>query len=538
MLKLVIAEDEELDRNGLKNINWHDMGIELAGIYENGRDAFDAIENSIPDIILTDIKMPKMDGLTLARKVNYLSQNVKIVFISGYGDFNYAKEAIELSASKYILKPFEIQELIDVMSEISNQCNEEKKRLLEDQIIQQKLNESLPLLKEKFCMELLDGIYKNEENIRKRIEFLGVPINLEGRYYVNLIEIDNYNDLTHGKEDSYVNVLPLYIIDVIKGALNGKQNICINKGESVFAVILSYDEQPAIEQENYNAMEKIQLYLNKYFKVDVTVGISRVCNTLKNIRIADIQAEEALKYKYSVGINQIISVDDILDRDTIELDQIIKDTKNKLMSELIAGNTEGVKDQINIIFHALVDFKSNKFYVQSICIDIINNVSRLLLNTGSETLNTFDKSLGVINKLLEFDKISDIRAQLNSILLEVAAYNQQKSNSRIESLVEQIKGVIDERFAEDLTVSTVAQEVYLSAGYATSLFKKGTNMSIMDYIIKVRIDTAKKMLQDPNSRISEVSYQVGYENIAYFSSLFKKVVGMNPKEYRNCQADL
>ena len=131
MLKLVIVEDEELDRNGLKrNVNWHDMGVELAGVYENGQDAFNAIKDSIPDIILTDIKMPVMDGLTLARKINELSQNVRIVFISGYDDFSYAKEAIELSASRYILKPFEIQELTDVMIEIVNQCNEEKENFL------------------------------------------------------------------------------------------------------------------------------------------------------------------------------------------------------------------------------------------------------------------------------------------------------------------------------------------------------------------------------------------------------------------------
>jgi two-component system response regulator YesN len=539
MLKLVIVEDEELDRNGLKrNVNWHDMGIELVGVYENGYDAFNAIKDSIPDIILTDIKMPVMDGLILARKVNELSQNVRIVFISGYDDFSYAKEAIELSASRYILKPFEIQELTDVMIEIVNQCNEEKRKLLEGRIMEQKLNESLPLLKDKFCMDLLQGIYKDEENIKKRIEFLNLPLHLEGKYFVNLVEIDNYDDLIHDKEDNYINVLPLYIIDRIKENLNGKHGVCVNKRESVFAIVLSYNKQTDIERENYDCMEKIKIYLNKSFKTNVTIGISRVCSTLKNLRVANIQAEEALKYKFSVGTNQIINADDILDRDTIELDQIIKDTQNKLMSMLTAGNIDAVINQINIIFKAMIDFKSSKLYVQSICIDIINNISRSFLNTGAEALDIVDANLNLINNLLEFDTISDIQTQVTNILISVATYNQQKNNSRSQRIVEQIKAVVDERFAEDLSVGSVASEVYLSAGYATSLFKKETGMSIMDYIIKVRIDTAKKMLQNHNSRVSEVSYKVGYENIAYFSSLFKNMVGITPKEYRDCYPNL
>jgi two-component system response regulator YesN len=263
MLKLVIVEDEELDRNGLKrNVNWHDMGIELVGVYENGYDAFNAIKDSIPDIILTDIKMPVMDGLILARKVNELSQNVRIVFISGYDDFSYAKEAIELSASRYILKPFEIQELTDVMIEIVNQCNEEKRKLLEGRIMEQKLNESLPLLKDKFCMDLLQGIYKDEENIKKRIEFLNLPLHLEGKYFVNLVEIDNYDDLIHDKEDNYINVLPLYIIDRIKENLNGKHGVCVNKRESVFAIVLSYNKQTDIEREYEHNLQGQQVYIS------------------------------------------------------------------------------------------------------------------------------------------------------------------------------------------------------------------------------------------------------------------------------------
>ncbi|HOJ09831.1 MAG TPA: helix-turn-helix transcriptional regulator [Clostridiales bacterium] len=140
--------------------------------------------------------------------------------------------------------------------------------------------------------------------------------------------------------------------------------------------------------------------------------------------------------------------------------------------------------------------------------------------------------------LLELDTIFDIQTWITNILIGVAAYNCQKNNSRIQRIVEQIKDVVNKRFAEDLSVSSVVSEVFLLAGYATSLFKKETGISIMNFIIKVRIDAAKKMLQDPSSRVSEVSYRVGYENIAYFSTLFKNIVGKTPKEYRDSYPDL
>jgi two-component system response regulator YesN len=168
MLKLMIVDDEELERNGLKrSIDWNSLGIEVMGVYENGKIALDAIRMNQPDILLTDIRMPIMDGLALAQKVSEISGNIRIIFVSGYEDFNYAKRAVELDAYKYILKPYEIDEMVTTLKEIVKECEREKDSIFEQEILKRKLEESLPLLKERFCRDLLDGKI-NEDNRRKK----------------------------------------------------------------------------------------------------------------------------------------------------------------------------------------------------------------------------------------------------------------------------------------------------------------------------------------------------------------------------------
>jgi len=532
MLKMIIADDEEIERIGLKrNLPWSELGIELIGTYENGKDAFEAICTEVPDILLTDIRMPVMDGLELAGKVRGCFSNVKIVFLSGYDDFNYAKKAIDLNACRYILKPFEKDELIEIIREIAVKCEEEKRNEFEQQNLKQKLAESLPLLKEKFYTDLLSGVYEDEEIIKKRVEFLGVPLPIEGTYIVDLIEIDNFCSLVEKNGESYVKVFPVYFCEMVRRCISDYTEICIILSEAVYAVIFPFSDKNSAFSTNYTLMDKLQKEINRYFKTSITIGIGKQCHLLRSIANSYKQSKEAAKYKFIVGLNQIIYYDDIGERDILELDGIVESSKNKLVSALSIGNIDGVNGQIDIIYDALLDKKIDTQYIQNISIDIINSVSKVVLRYNIDVEAIFGAEVNLIGKLLGFDTIFDIRLRMKDMLMVITEHIRSRCSSKNRKVIEKITDIIQKRYAEDLAVADIVSEVFLSAGYASSLFKKETGESITDYLIRTRIEKAKQMLSTPGIKVYEVSEQVGYSNYAYFSALFKKMEGISPKEY-------
>lgn len=534
MLKMIIVDDEYLERNGLaKSMDWGNIGIEIAGLYDNGKAALNAILQNKPDILLTDIKMPIMDGLTLAQKVREIDQIIKIIFISGYEDFQYAKKAIELNASEYILKPFVLDDLENFFKEIAKKCEDEKKSLHDQSIMMQKLEESLPYLSDRFYFDLLMGIHTDEEYVKGRIKFLDIPLQINGIYYANALEIDYWHKYEVKNLDKYYQTLSVFILAKIREKLAGNYGVCININESVYGIIISYDRVSNHEKENIILMEVIQKELQEYFKVDITIGVSKPTCQAIHLNMAFKQAREAARQKFTIGTNQIIHYEDIATRNSIEFGSIINESRDSLLTMISIGDSSGIAKLVDILFAALLEATSDIRYIQSICIDIINKASIVLLNKSYDMKESAGSIESLLVNLLEFDTAYALQHWIKSKLTAIADYIGQKSCSRSNRIVEQIKDVIKNRYAEELTIADVVKEIYLSAGYATQLFKKETGISIIDYIIQTRIDTAKELLKDPGSKINEVSQKIGYENITYFCSLFKNAVGVSPKEYRD-----
>lgn len=533
MIKLIIVDDEEMERYGLKkNINWNELGIEVVGLYENGKLAYEAILRNMPDIILTDIRMPVMDGLELAEKVREINDRVKVMFISGYEDFQYAKKALDIKASNYILKPYKISELISAIKEVVQECEGEKRDAEKKQIMMKRLEESLPLLKDKFCIDLLFGIYRDENWINNRAEFLDMSAHLDGVHYVCVVDLENYYSFIENKDEVYKNMLSILVVDKIKDILKNQKCMCANIDDWSVGIILSFDN--GIDSKKvYQIMDNLHMELTNYIHSTVSIGISDPCGSLINLKVAYKQAMEALRRRFVLGQNQIIQYSDIAGIDTWKLDGIIEREKSEIETLISNGDVNSIVKHVDMIFDAFCDYKADNRYIQNTCIGIVNDIIKLLLKMDINIEDIFGKNVNLIAKLLNFETIIDINQWMKNIIAGIAEHIRNKNNSRNQRIIERIKEVVVRRYAEDLSVADVASEVFLSAGYATSLFKKETGQSIMDYIIQTRIKIAKEMLKEPSVRISEVSNKVGYENVAYFSSLFKNIVGVSPKEYRD-----
>jgi two-component system response regulator YesN len=193
MLKMIIADDEYNVREGLKEVvQWKELGIEIVADAADGQEAFELCRQLKPDILLTDIRMPMMDGLEAALKLKELEDPVRIIIISGAQDFNYAKTALSLNADGYILKPIKIHELQDTVKKVVASISMERNREEKNQQLKQQLHENMPVLREKFLANLIQGLYKSEQDALNKLEFFGLPLEIDSLLVVAVLQIDEY----------------------------------------------------------------------------------------------------------------------------------------------------------------------------------------------------------------------------------------------------------------------------------------------------------------------------------------------------------
>ncbi|MFP4366617.1 MAG: response regulator [Bacteroidales bacterium] len=524
-------EDEINERKGIEqNIPWNELGIAKPDVFASGKNAFDHIIQTKPDILLTDIKMPGMDGIELARRIKKQLCEIKIIFISGYDDFEYAKDALEIKAVKYILKPYELQELVDVLKDVVNQCRSERLEKNRNKISERKLRESMPLLRNKFHLDLLNGVYADKNKVKNRISFLDSPLMFDGEYYVNVIEI-NHSE-AENKYNRHMQVTALTFEQFIEENLTKMQGVCLHIRDFTYVVIISFSDN-GLEEYNYQWINSIMDYFRKTFQVNLTVGTSVPCRDICNLNIAYKQAVEAARNKFFAGENEIIKYEDVGKKGNMELEQVLNEIQQDIIDEIKLGKCDNTSKNVEILFNSLKAYNKDDRYVRTVCINIINTIELTLWDINTSTEEFFGHESNLFEKLLRCDTVFETQTWMKNMLKTIADNIASKKNSNNSRVVNAINKIIEEEYSSNITLNYIASKVYLSAGYVTSLYKKETGENIMDVLLRTRIKKAKELLCVPELKIYEVADSVGYKNVPYFSTLFKNSVGVSPSEYRD-----
>lgn len=533
MLKLIIAEDGDLERATLeKIIDWNELGIELCAVASNGQEALELIQKHQPDILFTDIKMPIKDGIWLAKETSREYENIKIVFISAYDEFDYAKTAINVKAFQYILKPYEIDELKAVVAAVASKCYEDKNRILEDEKLRQQVRESLPLLKEKFLKELINHAFKEDSRMDNRTEFLGIGF-IQRETVVIVIELDEYNRI---KEE--LNVEELYLVkfrlcnlveEILQKSCNG---IVIETGENEFTIFIEVHADQRYKSFISEISEEIRKDISLNCGYTATLGISGKSEHSGQLAECYRSAQEALRHKLYLDKNNVIWKDDVK-TGSCKVYPDMSNLENSIVLCVKTGDKDGTIYAIGQLFDMLQkDASLPATYLRSVCMRLVNALS-MAMTELDDSLKSVCDEIELIEKLIHFETIIDIKQWVVNIFSFAADYIVQRQKDWNIKIVEKMKEIIHKRYFDEISIDDIANSVFLSAGYATTLFKKYTGESLMKYIIKTRVERAKELLKDESLKIYEVCQQVGYTNIAYFCSIFKNHVGVSPKEYRD-----
>ena len=535
MLKMLIVDDQKKELEGICSIlKWEDYNIEIIGCAENGQDGLNKALDLKPDIIITDVVMPLMDGLSMIEEIQKLLPGIKFIICSSYDDFDYIKSALHMSAVGYVLKPIITGELRKTVLKVIELCNKEKQKIMEDEVLEKQLKESLPLLRENFLKNLIYGIYKEEEVIWENIRFLSLDIIPGMVYNILHLEIDNFELLTADFSPQKKQLLLLSIKNIVQEFLSQKQ-VCyaIPVDESHVSIIMAFSKHDTMTEDNKTLMDiTINLVneLKQRLNVTFTVGIGTFTDNILGLERCCRLAKDATLLKFSLGKGQIIRIEDR----QIEIESAdfrMESIQLEVKSLLVSGNTESIQVFIDN-FITPENRSYSEDYTQFVCTCIISSAHFALIEMGESLKSIFDNEFRFYEKIYHMETIVDLKQWLKNILTFIQDFVQKKKNMKNRRVVDRIKDIIKVRYSQDLSIDEIAQEICLSPSYTSYIFKHETGENIIEYLTKVRIDRAMELLKNPSYKIYDIASMVGYSNNNYFWMVFKERVNMTPKEYR------
>ena len=533
MLKIMVVDDEKFIRKGLIKMI-QEMGEDFQVIAEaqNGVEALELIEIDAPHLVITDIKMPKMDGITLVKHLEGQFPEIKKVILSGFEEFDYVRESMRSGAIEYLLKPIDESEFADLLKRIEkdNQIKNELK--MKTININMKLNESLPLLKEQFVQELVcQEKSRCLEDVLEKLKYYNVNIN-PGLYYTLIVSIDNARALYHqlGAEQSKINN---FILRNIAEESVAKYANHFSFMDEIGLVIVC-----SVPEENKTLIEEIgnEIFnnLTKYTTLRFVISMGTPVNSLQGLKKSFDSACFVLKYRFYQKASAIITLDET--KETYNKQPVKGLTENfegKLRSCIeVAGVNQisGILDEFCSKLKALLLEPQEVTKIFSYIFTKLQYESSKFAETMTEVCGqhySYSKELNL------FDTLDEIRNYTCTVYMDVLKKMVGTVNTKEKKTVELVKEYILNHYQEDLTLNMFTDIVYVNPNYLSEIFKSQTGESFVDYFTRVRIEKAKELLKDVRVKTYEVGLLVGYEDSAYFSKVFKKVVGVSPSEYRN-----
>jgi two-component system response regulator YesN len=518
----MIVDDEMLVRIGVKAlINWQELGFEIVAEAGNGQSAYEKYVALKPDLVITDIKMPKQDGLWLAKKIKEYNPKTEIIFLTCYDDFSYAKEAIKLKVSDYILKA-EMEE-----DELKKILLEKKKKLdaLDGREVDNDNNKMLLKKQQEYLLGLLLSSNRSIDLIRE--EFAKANVDWSTKRFA-FIQFDFRTGLKSDKISDY------QIANIISACLELIMNKFIDEDMEIFSKQFGKSITCFLMARNLNeikiqkCIENLQGSIKQYFNIGFKSANSPITDTIEEVRGYVDWIFEASDYLF------YLSDGDHLTKETMRKPadgQFIYDSSIvKEFSQLIEdGDSEMINNRISDLEKLLAQQRVNSLEVKLELSHMINDIFKRFDGNFQEDSDVFTFQKKVINAE-ELKEVIEITRDFVNNLIEENTSNRVDNS---ELLIKKAVQYINDNYNKKISLEDIAGHVGISKYYFSVLFKKERDITFSNYLNTVRIEKAKQLLKNPQTTINDVVYEVGFNDPQYFSKTFKKYVGLTVTEYRN-----
>ena len=524
----MIADDEGIVIDSLKFVLEKEFGRDCVIEYaKTGRSVIELAETFRPDISIMDIQMPGINGIDAMKEIREKNKDVIFIVMSAYDKFDYATEAIKLGVLDYITKPMEKNRIIAVVKRAMAMIDKERARRSNDLMVMEKLEMVIPMLESGLIYSIfLQNKFSEEAYNYKNI----LGINEEFGYMMAVVcgERDEDSNLTNAVGSSvrlqnHYAELRSYIKDFCGGIVG---NVMSNK----IAVLVPYDKMEMDYADRNALIEKTREFtrtLQKKLSGDFKIGIGGV----KEFSKMNESYDEALQALINAN-GRVAHADDLDLRCDYEENYPV-DTEKRMFELVEKGDYVGAGNAAGQYFDWMSEnFSDSIMDIRLKVLEFVLYAERLLYVKGGNTYE-FKSRTDYLPTVMGMDDLSDMKTWFLNKIIEVTQKVENNRSEKSESLIEKAESFINRNYMKDLSLDDISRYCNISSYYFSKLFKQETGENYVEYLSRVRIENAKKMLSDSEASIKEISYSVGFSDPNYFSRAFKKYEGVSPTEYKD-----
>lgn len=547
MLKIFLAEDEVVVRETIKRmIPWEELGFELVGEAADGEMALPLLIRQQPDLLITDIKMPFMDGLTLARLAKKEIPGLKVVILSGYDDFNYAKQAIGIGVEDYLLKPITKNALIERLSEIRSRYEHEKTQKEYYEKFQREMQAYEKNSSRDFFEALVGGSMDMME-VYKRAEKLGLDIVAEA--YNVLIFTMNCDEDFFGQRDEYSS-WEAESLELLENFFAGHSSAMLFRSNIFSYGVLLKGQRETIEENTRACVDEIRKILSRQDgRREWFLAVGQSVERLSQIQKSYHTASRAFSQRYLYDEN-ILYYDEM---ETMEHPGGQAETEDNAYLQKVDVNALNPAILQKFLSNGLQEETENfvKDYFYAIGQEPMESLvfrNYVILNVRFSVIS-FIKGLGCDTNEMESADTEEVLAESGKNMESAIAYakkmisqaieiRDQNSGNKNRSILKTAVDFIDSHYMdEEISLNTVANVANVSSNHFSALFSQNMGQTFIEYLTTLRMNKAKELLRCTGMRSSEIAGEIGYKDAHYFSYLFKKTQGMTPSDYRKAREE-
>lgn len=523
-IRVLIVDDEKLERVLIrKGFDWAENGFAIIGEAGSGEEALMMVEKEKPDLVLTDISMVNMNGLELAEKITKISPQSHIVIITGYREFEYARKAVKIGVEDFLLKPVSITDLTTVALKIREKIYKEKEELKEVIQLKESALADQDIVMESFFQKLIEGDVLEDE-ARRKLSMFGFE-KLYRKFSVYDIRLKEKSEIRSMKK-----------VKTVLGIVEEEvpfQHMAFTHYQQSIIVILATNTADEASRIADTIHERIQSEI----QTGSTIGISNMHEGVGDIPEAYRESEMAISASVLLGRNRCITYK--------EYQSVIKKNEHKkdidwedFIFSIENALTEKVADHVNqyVTFIRASKITDIEYY---------RLMTMDLLSKGAATLNKFGSGLSEItgedtlySEIRSISTVDEMEPYLLKTLGRIMDFHRKKKNTRGRKVVEDaLEYVNQEIFSPELSLKTVAATIYSNESYLSRVFKKEMGISLIEYILKKRIEESIRLLNTTDMKVYEVAEKIGFRDSHYFSICFKKITGVTVKEFRKVKPE-
>jgi two-component system, response regulator YesN len=519
MYKVLIVDDEQNIRNGIKLLlDWNMLGFSSVDLAEDGDDAIDKIQNNEYHLIITDIRMPGISGLQLIQRIRELGSRIRIIIISGFNEFSYAKEAIRYGVEDYILKPVAKEELLTIVSKAKMEIDEDIKKARYT-TIQNKL------VRDKLLWDIANGKYLSVEEAKS---FGAIELEIGLKYCcIYMVQIERIQDVFETDQEE-ASLILFYVRNILEESIEDHPSSYVYEEEGSYLGIVLFTDDSKEFSEIEQRLLNSQRYLLEVFNEEIYIACGQVTTSFKDIKYSKDQAIYAIEKKHLISNGQLANFDVVFADE--KSNSHLEFTSNELLLAVEELDIISIKEQVKLLISEIISKKLDKNAIERIIIYRIYELKKLLTehNIADNSISSTQNLIQSIKKKEDFIRLEQF---VTKLFVDASQAISEHAKQSIPNGIDEIKKYIEDHLNENLSLKSIATKFYINSAYLGRLFKSKAHQSFNDYLNEKRISRVKKLYANSNLKVNEILDAVGYNSSDYFYRVFKKHEGVTFSEY-------